>query len=115
MTLMIYAPFGRRINPLFNDTLGLRHTPAVWAPRCNVYEDAPRFVVEAALPWLDAKEIDIQVEDGVLTLVGKRNTAHRPAQTSLVKEIGVGPSSWSFTLPTKREATTPRRIAIDTK
>ncbi|TAJ07382.1 MAG: Hsp20/alpha crystallin family protein [Nitrospirae bacterium] len=135
MTLMTYTPFDRQIDQLFNETLGLRSKPAAaWAPRCNVYEDEQRFVVEAALPGMDAKEIDIQVEDGILTLAGERKTAHKPDQTYLVKEIGLGPFSRSFTLPTnvdqgkvaasykqgvlvielpKREETKPRRITID--
>lgn len=135
MTLMTYTPFDRQIDQLFNETLGLRtKTAAAWAPRCNVYEDEQRFAVEAALPGMDAKEIDIQVEDGVLTLAGERKSAHKPEQTYLVKEIGTGHFSRSFTLPTnvdqgkvaasykqgvlvielpKREETKPRRITID--
>nr|MBI3613136.1 Hsp20/alpha crystallin family protein [Nitrospirota bacterium] len=135
MTLMTYTPFDRQIDQLLNDTLGLRSKPVTaWAPRCNVYEDEQRFVVEAALPGMDAKDLDIQVEDGVLTLTGERKPAHKPEQTYLVREIGTGNFSRSFTLPTnvdqgkvaasykqgvlvielpKREETKPRRITID--
>ncbi len=135
MTLMTYTPFDRQIDQLFNDTLGLLKQPAAaWAPRCNVYEDAERFVVEAALPGMDAKDIDIQVEDGALTLTGERKPTDKPERTYLVKEIGTGTFSRSFTLPAnvdqgkvaasykqgvlvielpKREETKPRRITIE--
>jgi len=134
MTLMTYTPFDRQIDQLFNDTLGLLNRPAVWAPRCNVYEDEQRFVVEAVLPGMEAKEIAIQVEDGVLTLSGERKGEQKPERTYLVKEIGTGAFSRSFTLPTnvdqgkvvasykqgvlvielpKREETKPRRITIE--
>ncbi|MFM8551261.1 MAG: Hsp20/alpha crystallin family protein [Nitrospiraceae bacterium] len=134
MTLMTYTPFDRQIDQLFNETLGLRSKSATtWAPRCNVYEDEHRFVVEALLPGMEAKEIAIQVEDGVLTLSGERRAADVSERTYLVKEIGLGEFTRSFTLPTnvdqgkvvasykqgvlvielpKREETKPRRITI---
>lgn len=137
MTLLSYTPFDRQIDQLFNDTLGLRSRAATgWTPRCNVYEDEERFVVEAALPGIDAKAIDIQVEDGVLTLTGERKAEEKPERTYLVQEIGTGSFSRSFTLPVnvdqgkvaasykqgvlaielpKREETKPRRITIDTE
>lgn len=135
MTVMTYTPFDRQIDQLFNDTLGLLTKPvAAWAPRCNVYEDAERFVVEAALPGMDAKDLDIRVEDGALTLAGERKPTDKPERTYLVKEIATGSFSRSFTLPTnvdqgkvaasykqgvlvielpKREETKPRRITIE--
>lgn len=138
MTVLSYTPFDRQIDKLLNDTLGLvSRSATAWAPRCNVYEDAQRFVVEAALPGMDAKEIDIQVEDGVLTVSGERpGQAEESARTYLVKEIGLGAFSRAFTLPTnvdqgkvsaayqhgvlkielpKREETKPRRITIEAK
>jgi HSP20 family protein len=136
MALMAYTPFDRQIDRLFNDALGLMGRTATvshWAPRCNVFEDEQRFVVEASLPGMESKDIDIQVEDGVLTLSGERKDQPAEGRTYLVKEVGIGAFERSFTLPgnvdtgkvaaaykhgvltielPKREEAKPRRITI---
>ncbi len=43
-----------------------------WAPAVDIYETADAFVVEAELPGIDAENIDVSVDDGVLTLRGER-------------------------------------------
>lgn len=136
MTVMNYAPIDRQIDRLFNEALGLMGRPATvshWAPRCNVYEDEQGFVVEAALPGIDSKALDIQVEDGVVTFSGERKEQPAEGRTYLVKELGVGTFMRSLTLPAnvdagkvsaaykqgiltitlpKREEAKPRRITI---
>jgi len=126
----------RQIDRLFNEALGLMGRPATvshWAPRCNVYEDEQGFVVEAALPGIDSNHLDIQVEDGVVTVSGERKEPPVDGRTYLVKELGVGAFTRSFTLPVnvdagkvsaaykqgiltitlpKREEAKPRRITI---
>lgn len=44
----------------------------VWAPAVDIYETGDALVVEAELPGADAKDIDVSVEDGVLTIKGER-------------------------------------------
>lgn len=136
MTMMTYTPMDRQIDRLFNEALGLMGRPATvshWTPRCNVYENEQGFVVEAALPGIDSKDLDIQVEDGVVTFSGERKEQPAEGRTYLVKELGVGAFTRSFTLPAnvdagkvsaaykqgiltitlpKREEAKPRRITI---
>jgi len=43
-----------------------------WAPAVDVYETVDSLVIEAELPGIDPKDIDVLVEDGVLTVRGER-------------------------------------------
>lgn len=138
MTLTTYTPLDRQIDRFLNDVLGgVNGATTAWAPRCNVYEDVNGFSVQAALPGIDAKEVKIVVEDGVLTLSGERKDApEESGRTYFVREIGSGAFSRSFRLPTnvdtekvaasykdgvlsidlpKKEEAKPRRIVIETK
>jgi HSP20 family protein len=45
---------------------------AAWAPRLDVHESKDAYVVQADLPGVDKKDIQVSVEDGVLTLRGER-------------------------------------------
>jgi HSP20 family protein len=44
----------------------------VWAPAVDIYETGETFTVEAELPGIDPKDIDVAVDEGVLTLRGER-------------------------------------------
>jgi HSP20 family protein len=44
----------------------------VWAPAVDIYETGETFMVEAELPGIDPKDIDLAVDEGVLTLRGER-------------------------------------------
>lgn len=46
-------------------------------PRVNVVEEADRVVIEAELPGVAKSDLSLEVKDGDLTLVGKRNSAPR--------------------------------------
>ena len=43
-----------------------------WAPVIDIYETDDSMIVEAELPGLDPKDIDVSIEDGVLRLKGER-------------------------------------------
>ena len=108
---------------------------SVWAPACNAYEDEHGFWIQAALPGMDRKDIEISVEDGVLSLRGERkDDTTDQTRTYFVREVGWGAFSRSFRLPTnvdpnkvtahyrdgiltvqlpKREEAKPRRISIE--
>jgi HSP20 family protein len=121
---------------LLNEVFGtLSGRELAWAPACNTYEDEQGFSVEAAVPGFDQKDIEIAIEDGVLTVKGERkNEAPEPNRTYFVREIGKGAFSRSFRLPPnvdsnkvsasykqgvltielpKREEAKPRRITIE--
>lgn len=49
---------------------------AQWAPRVDIKEEPERFVILADIPGVDAKDIEIHMEDGVLTIKGERKAEH---------------------------------------
>jgi HSP20 family protein len=55
-------------------------TTATWAPALDMHESDDKLTVEVELPGLDAKDIDISLEDDILHIKGERKF------TSEVKE-----------------------------
>ncbi len=45
-----------------------------WVPAVDIKEENDRFVIHADIPGVDPKDIDITMENGVLTLRGQRYT-----------------------------------------
>lgn len=134
MTLTTYTPFD--VDKFLRDALRTVGGEAVWAPAYNAYEDEHGFWIQVALPGMERKEIQIVLEDGVLTLKGERKDEQSDSnRTYFTREIGWGSFSRSFRLPTnvdpnkasasykegvltielpKREEAKPRRITIET-
>jgi HSP20 family protein len=48
-----------------------------WVPAVDIREEDREFVLHADLPGIDAKDIDITLEKGVLTIRGKRALTER--------------------------------------
>jgi HSP20 family protein len=131
--LSTYSPVD--VDRLLNDAFRAVSGQSVWAPACNAYEDEQGFWIQVALPGMDRKDIEITVEDGLLTVKGERRDEPGDAnRTYFAREIGWGMFSRSFRLPThvdpnkvsatyrdgvlslelpKREEAKPRRIAIE--
>lgn len=47
---------------------------AEWAPAVDIKEEPDKFLIEADLPGVKPEEIDITMEDGVLTIKGEKRT-----------------------------------------
>lgn len=91
--------FDKQIDRLFNDALrAVSQWTSVWEPECNMYEDDHNFVVQAALPGIDADDIDVRVENGMLYLKGERKSG-QTANTWYVHDVKEGPFACSFRLP----------------
>lgn len=45
-----------------------------WLPAVDIQEDGDRFVLKADLPGVDPENIDVTMEDGVLTIQGSRES-----------------------------------------
>ena len=43
-----------------------------WVPAVDIKEEAHAFIIEADIPGVDPKEIEISMENGVLTIKGQR-------------------------------------------
>ncbi len=77
-TLDRWEPFrspDTQLNRLFNDFFG-RTTQdqnlTTWAPAVDIYEGQNELVVKADLPDIKPEELDIRVENNILTIRGER-------------------------------------------
>jgi len=68
-----------RIDRMFQDTLGRARggfdealEGSTWAPAVDILETTDQIVLRADLPGLDPKDVEIQVQNGTLTLRGER-------------------------------------------
>ncbi len=48
-------------------------TAADWVPAVDIHEEKDRFVLRADLPGVSPDDIDVNMENGVLSLAGERN------------------------------------------
>jgi len=48
-----------------------------WVPAVDIKEEPQQFLIEADIPGVDPKEIEIAMENGVLTIRGERNSETR--------------------------------------
>jgi len=145
MSLMRYEPLSllnqlqREVNRLFDTSrLGdeeTGHTLADWMPAVDIKEEASQFVIRADLPGVEIKDIDITLENGVLTLKGRR-ASEKKEETEQFRRVERvrGTFLRRFSLPDvadadkvsarckdgvlevtvpKREAAQPRRVAIE--
>ena len=74
-------------------------------PALNVYEEGDQLTVEAQLPGLKPEDLDINVEQGVLTISGQTtHEGERKERQYLVREHRTGRFSRSMRLPATYDA-----------
>jgi HSP20 family protein len=106
MTLPTYSPFEVQLDKFLGDVLhSTSGQAAVWSPACNVSEDVDRFWVEASIPGMEPNDIEITLEDDVLTIKGERKEETHPTRSYLAREMSSGPFSRAFRLPQQVDAT----------
>jgi len=109
-TVVRYEPFRGlstlhdQVNRLFNETRfrGPSEDSAIttWAPGVDIYETPNELVVKADLPGVDEKDIDIRVENNLLTIRGERKFEKNVAEDNYLRvERTYGTFSRSFSLP----------------
>jgi HSP20 family protein len=143
-TVVRYQPFQGlstlhdQVNRLFNETLfrGQVEDSAntTWAPSVDIYETPNELVVKADLPDVEEKDIDIRVENNLLTIRGERKFEKNVSEDNYLRvERAYGAFSRSFSLPNtvnaeaihaeykngvltvnlpKREETKPRQVKV---
>ncbi|MDH3266081.1 MAG: Hsp20/alpha crystallin family protein [Gammaproteobacteria bacterium] len=82
-------------------------TPAVdWIPAVDVVEEKQRFVLRADLPGVAATDIDVSMEDGVLTVAGQRSAYALDDDTAGIRrfERACGRFHRRFALPETADA-----------
>lgn len=84
-----------RIRDTSNEELGAAFTPAV-----NVYEDQEGLELTAEVPGLEPKDVDLRIENGVLTIRGERKLEREDRKENYLRvERSYGTFLRSFTLP----------------
>ena len=92
-----------QMNRLFEDTLfrGRSDESALtaWAPAVDIYETENSLVVKADLPDVNEKDLDIQVENNILTIRGERKFERDVNEDNYLRvERAYGSFSRSFSL-----------------
>jgi len=86
MAIIRWEPFRdlvglqERMNRLFDESFrGINRTGSEedwvggsWAPAVDIYEQNGNIVLKAELPGVDPKDVDVRVENNILTLRGER-------------------------------------------
>jgi HSP20 family protein len=78
---------------------------ADWVPAVDLREEDSRFVLHADLPGVEPKDIEVTMEDGVLTLRGKRELENREEREGYRRVERVNGTFYRrFTLPDTADA-----------
>lgn len=91
-----------QINRVFGDMVGQSAeesnlTP--WAPAVDIYETANELVVKADLPDVNPQDLDIRVENNILTIRGERKFEKKVNEDNYLRiERAYGAFSRSFSL-----------------
>lgn len=81
MAITRYEPWGlltqlqKELEQMRSDVSGDGSSAtAEWAPAVDIKEESDRFVLHADLPGVKPEEIDVSMENGVLTIKGEKKT-----------------------------------------
>ena len=78
--------------------------PIGWMPAMDIVETAKELTVTAELPGMDQKDVDVSVENGVLTIRGeKTDEREKEDKKTYLYERSYGAFQRSFMLPTTVE------------
>jgi HSP20 family protein len=90
-------------SPLFSE--------ADWLPAVELVEEDGEFVLTAELPGLSKDDVDVSIDDNVLTLKGEKKTEREEAHGRMyIRERMYGSFERGFTLPRNVE---PEKIKAD--
>jgi HSP20 family protein len=94
-----------KMNRLFEDAATGRGeekelTASSWAPAIDIYEDETQLVLTAEVPGISEKDVEIKIEDNVLSIQGERKLEKETKEENYHRiERAYGSFYRSFTLP----------------
>ena len=114
MAIVRFEPFRElvtlqdRMNRLFSESYRAQQGPeddwalgGTWAPAVDIYEHENNIVIKAELPGVDPKDVDIRLDNSVLTVTGERKLDNEVKKENYHRvERSYGAFTRSFTLPT---------------
>ena len=104
------ATLQEQINRAFGDVLGRAGEASnltSWAPAVDIFETEHELVVNADLPGVNPNELDIRVENNILTIRGERKfekTANESNYLRVERSYGTFARSFSLSNTVKSEA-----------
>jgi HSP20 family protein len=116
MAMMRHEPwsllnqFSSELNRMFDHNMqGKNGNAAItarnWVPAVDVKEEAGMFVIHADIPGVEVSDIEINMEDGVLTISGERKMQNEEEYNGYKRiERAHGSFQRSFTLPDTADA-----------
>ena len=102
-----------QMSPMLAQALGLhgqpqgsgRATTTAWAPALDISERKDAYLVTVELPGVEADDLEITMEDGLLTIQGERHFAHDSSEQQFHRvERRYGAFRRSITLPAQVQA-----------
>jgi HSP20 family protein len=96
-----------RMNRLFRESQGPEEslTTSSFAPPVDVYEDEHSVSLKIEVPGIDEKDIDVRIENNVLTVHGERKFEKEEKEENFRRvERQYGSFTRTFTLPTTVDA-----------
>ena len=96
-----------RLNRSLNDphTQRTEDSFGAWAPPVDIFEKQDNLVIRAEIPGVEMKDVDVRIENGVLTLHGERKQQAEVAEGNAYRmERVYGAFTRSFSLPTTIDA-----------
>jgi HSP20 family protein len=100
-----------QMSPMLAHALGLQGQPqgsgtaTAWAPALDISERKDAYLVTVELPGVEADDLDITMEDGLLTIQGERQFAHDSSEQQFHRvERRYGAFRRSITLPAQVQA-----------
>ena len=101
-------PFTREIDRVFDAFFGQTDRGRRWMPPIDLVEAEDHFVLKADLPGLAEGDVNIEVQDGTLTISGEREAEHEQREKGWYRiERSFGSFNRSLTLP---DGVDPERI-----
>jgi HSP20 family protein len=108
MNLMVREPFWKEFSLVSNRLNRLLDTPrednndflGSWSPAVDIFDKGGEVVIHAELPGIKKEDIDVRVENNVLTLSGKKERKEEVKEEGYFRtERTYGSFSRSFSLP----------------
>ena len=90
----------RLLDMAWNREVGEEIREGVWHPAADIYEDETMVTIKVELPDMEQKDIEIRIEDHILTVKGERRHGEEIRKENFHRiERYFGPFQRSFSLP----------------
>ena len=98
--LMKPEPFATDFDRLFNQLFDRNESARRWVPAMDLVEHDDHFLLRADLPGLAENDVNIELNDGSLTISGERKAEHEQKERGFYRlERQFGSFSRTLTLP----------------